>query len=149
MKKNKGFTLIELLAVIVILAIIALIATPIILGVIEDARKSSAESSALGYIDAVEKQIAIDMLKTDAGEETTDRIVYTPGTAITVADIGDKVTVKGTKPTSGSIEIDADGVISTGTCLQITLGGTSYKVEYDGSKATATANGTCDTTATP
>ena len=32
--KEKGFTLIELLAVIVILAIIALIATPIILGII-------------------------------------------------------------------------------------------------------------------
>ena len=43
MKKNKkvGFTLIELLAVIVILAIIALIATPIILGIVEDARKDS------------------------------------------------------------------------------------------------------------
>lgn len=35
---NKGFTLIELLAVIVILAIIALIATPIVLGIINDAR---------------------------------------------------------------------------------------------------------------
>ena len=38
--KKKGFTLIELLAVIVILAIIALIATPIILGIIDDTRKS-------------------------------------------------------------------------------------------------------------
>ena len=38
-KSKKGFTLIELLAVIVILAIIALIATPIILGIVEDARK--------------------------------------------------------------------------------------------------------------
>lgn len=44
--KNKGFTLIELLAVIVILAIIALIATPVILGIIEDARKGAAERSA-------------------------------------------------------------------------------------------------------
>ena len=43
--KNKGFTLIELLAVIVILAIIALIATPVILNIIEDARKSAAERS--------------------------------------------------------------------------------------------------------
>ena len=34
MKRKKGFTLIELLAVIVILAIIALIATPIILNMI-------------------------------------------------------------------------------------------------------------------
>ena len=44
--RNKGFTLIELLAVIVILAIIALIATPIILGIINDSRKSAAEESA-------------------------------------------------------------------------------------------------------
>lgn len=44
--KNKGFTLIELLAVIVILAIIALIATPIILGIINDARTSATERTA-------------------------------------------------------------------------------------------------------
>ena len=41
MRKNKAFTLIELLAVIVILAIIALIATPIILGIVEDTRKEA------------------------------------------------------------------------------------------------------------
>ena len=39
--KTKGFTLIELLAVIVILAIIALIATPVILGIIDDARTNA------------------------------------------------------------------------------------------------------------
>ena len=44
--KNKGFTLIELLAVIVILAIIALIATPIILGIINDARTQAKKRSA-------------------------------------------------------------------------------------------------------
>ena len=47
MKSRKGFTLVELLAVIVILAIIALIATPIILGVIDTARRGSAEASAI------------------------------------------------------------------------------------------------------
>ena len=50
MKKNKGFTLVELLAVIVILAIIALIATPIILNVISDAKKQAALESFKGYI---------------------------------------------------------------------------------------------------
>ena len=39
--KRKGFTLIELLAVIVILAVISLIAVPMILGVVEEVRKSS------------------------------------------------------------------------------------------------------------
>ena len=49
-KNTKGFTLIELLAVVVVLAIITLIATPIILGVIDKVKKGAAESSALGYI---------------------------------------------------------------------------------------------------
>lgn len=53
--KNKGFTLVELLAVIVILAVISLIATPMILGVIETAKQEAAKASALNYIDAVEK----------------------------------------------------------------------------------------------
>jgi len=55
---KKGFTLIELLAVIVILAIIALIATPIILGIINDARRESNERSAELYASAVRNAIA-------------------------------------------------------------------------------------------
>ena len=41
--KEKGFTLIELLAVIVVLAVIALIATPLVMNAIEDARKGTLE----------------------------------------------------------------------------------------------------------
>ena len=52
-KNSKGFTLVELLAVIVILAIIALITTPIILNVIEQSRKNAAVDKAWGTIDAV------------------------------------------------------------------------------------------------
>ena len=55
---KKGFTLIELLAVIVILAIIALIATPIVLNIISDSRESSNLRSAEFYLDAVEYTIA-------------------------------------------------------------------------------------------
>ena len=55
---KKGFTLIELLAVIVILAIIALIATPIILGIINDAREKANERSVELYASAVKNGIA-------------------------------------------------------------------------------------------
>ncbi len=73
--KRKGFTLIELLAVIVVLAIIALIATPTILGVIEKARRGAAEQSALGYIDAVEMQVSLNSL--DLEKEDIKDGVYT------------------------------------------------------------------------
>ncbi len=73
--KRKGFTLIELLAVIVVLAIIALIATPVILGVIEKSKKGAAEQSALGYIDAVEMQVSLNSL--DLEKEDIKDGVYT------------------------------------------------------------------------
>ena len=59
MNRNKGFTLIELLAVIVILAIIALIATPIVLGIINDAKESSNKQSASFIINAVEQSYSM------------------------------------------------------------------------------------------
>ena len=52
--KRKGFTLIELLAVIVVLAIIALIATPIVMNTIKNAQKGTADN----YIKQVETTIA-------------------------------------------------------------------------------------------
>ena len=61
---KKGFTLIELLAVIVILAIIALIATPIILGIINNAKKESQERSVELYASAVRNGIASYQLTT-------------------------------------------------------------------------------------
>ena len=55
MKSNmKGFTLIELFAVIVILAVIALITTPIVLGIINDAKEASNQRSVEAYAKAVE-----------------------------------------------------------------------------------------------
>ena len=57
MKKEKGFTLIELLAVIIILAILMVIAVPKILNVIENSKKSAAESSIKLVKDAIKTQV--------------------------------------------------------------------------------------------
>ena len=54
---KKGFTLIELLAVIVILAIIALIVTPIVSNIIASARNSANARSVEGHIDNIEYAI--------------------------------------------------------------------------------------------
>ena len=59
---KKGFTLIELLAVIVILAIIALIATPIVLSIINDSKESVNLRSAEMYLSALENSIATSTL---------------------------------------------------------------------------------------
>ena len=44
-RKKKGFTLVELLAVIVILAIISLIAVPIVLDIINNSKENSKKES--------------------------------------------------------------------------------------------------------
>lgn len=126
MKKNmKGFTLIELLAVIVILAVIALIATPIIMNVINDAKEGADSDAALGYVKAVENTIATDMIKNPsmtvtAAQTTVDKVKCTGcGTGGTATEI--IVNYKGTKPTSVSLNY-ADGKI-TGT---VTYGTGSY-----------------------
>ena len=50
--KRKGFTLIELLGVIVVLAVITIITTPVILGVIEKSKKGALQSSGYGLVEA-------------------------------------------------------------------------------------------------
>lgn len=50
---KKGFTLIELLAVIVILSVVALVSTPIVLNVVDDAKDSARESKLKLYADNV------------------------------------------------------------------------------------------------
>ena len=60
---KKGFTLIELLAVIIILAIVALIATPIILDVVEDARKSAGLSESNMILSGINNYCATEEIK--------------------------------------------------------------------------------------
>ena len=100
--QNKlGFTLIELLAVIVILAIIALIATPIVLNIIKDSKENAGLRSAEFYLDAVEHSITKKMM---------DDPTFKPNSCDVQSDgnlkcdgIDVKVEVSGEVPTSGTI----------------------------------------------
>ena len=129
MKNNKkGFTLVELLAVIVILAIIALIATPIILNVIDDAKTNAAKNSAYGYIDALEKANAQDMLSSESINVLSGDYTISDG-ALTHGESAVTVKFKGTKPTSGTLTY-AEGKLSSGST--ITVDGKTFTSDADG-----------------
>ena len=79
---KKGFTLIELLAVIVILAIIALIVTPVVSNIVANARIAANARSVEGHIRNVELAIISEAF---AGETTGDLDSYdtlTSGTTV-------------------------------------------------------------------
>lgn len=89
MKKN-GFTLIELLAVIIILAVVALIATPIVLNVVDDARKSAAFSETSMIVSGIQNNCAVkemqNQLEPDSAEPCQD--VLTPAQVKEVISLG-------------------------------------------------------------
>ncbi len=132
MKQNKkGFTLIELLAVIVILAIIALIATPIVLNMINQARKSAARSSSLGFVDSIEYyagfnqaqddsiQLGYDVAVPGAGtcSKTSKTAAWANGDGITGTDAcknfmeAVESKSKGKGPDAASVVLDAAGKV--------------------------------------
>ena len=63
-KKNNGFTLIELIAVLVIMAIIALIVTPLVMSIIRKARISADKRSIDAYGRSIELAIARYLMDT-------------------------------------------------------------------------------------
>ena len=117
--RKKGFTLIELLAVIVVLAIIALIATPMVLNTIEKARKGAAESSANTYLKAIETYIVraeLDSSKPKLQAGVEYQLSSTNYEVASLADpettfINDLVEVKGDKPESGYVIVNTDGTV--------------------------------------
>ena len=70
MKNTKGFTLIELLAVIVILAIIALIVTPVVSDIILSARIAANARSVEGHVRNIELAIISEAFNAETGDLT-------------------------------------------------------------------------------
>lgn len=114
MKNRYGFTLIELLAVIVVLAIVALITVPQILGFTGSSKKEAAKLSAAHYIEAVENKIITDDYNN----------IDTPNNIYTVASL-DKVNIKGKKPKDGWVEINKKKVVNYALLFD------GYIVEYN------------------
>lgn len=116
---KKGFTLIELLAVIVVLAIIALIATPIVMGTIKKAQEGADARSVEGYAKALEAKYYEEKIFNDS--------ITLESVTITTADYnGAQVTCEKTEET-------ADGKIKLTNCS--VDGRTSTKYNYVGGKA--------------
>ena len=122
--KKQGFTLIELLAVIVILAVIALIATPIILNVIEDSKKGAAEQSVIGYINGIENSVLVSELDNNSLDDGSYNINEL------------NVEVKGNKPSSGNVTLENGLVVDAAICMN------GYRINYTNSKAEV--QGKCD-----
>ena len=104
--KKKGFTLIELLAVIVVLAVIALIATPIVLNLVKTAKIGSAEQSVTGYVKAVENTIIKDMINNKEVSDGTYKYNSIEADISGKRPTGGKYTVKNGKVESGNFCVD-------------------------------------------
>ena len=124
--KKKGFTLIELLAVIVVLAVIALIATPIVLNLVKTAKIGSAEQSVTGYVKAVENTIIKDMIN---NKEVSDG---------TYKYDSIEADISGKRPTSGEYIVKNGRVESGNFCVD------GYYIEYKNSTSKYNKDKACN-----
>jgi len=130
---KKGFTLIELLAVIVILAIIALIATPIILEIIQDAKEESDKRSVELYANSIKNSIVRKQL---SGNKVSDGVydITSEGDICLRQEDASKpqycidVEVDGNKPTKGQVTI-IDGSIAD---MEVAIGGKNFIIDSTG-----------------
>ncbi len=101
--KKKGFTLVELLAIIVIIGIIALVATPILLKLIREAKKQAFLDTSYGIVESGYNYYSTKALK---GEtiKTKETIKF--------PEIKDTIKVKGKLPDSGTLEISEKGNVA-------------------------------------
>jgi len=119
---KKGFTLIELLAVIVILAIIALIATPIVLSIIDDTKKSANLRSAEFYIKGLELAIANSALTPDIQVKDGEYSIINGKVCLgTIAGTGENRTCNG-----DLLEVEINGEVPSEGLVAISNGQVAY-----------------------
>ena len=111
--KRKGFTLIELLAVIVILAIIALIATPVVYKIINDA-KISAFKNKIYAIDKASNTYYENLILEGNEEEFTKGLDGTYSLTLDLSKQSDKekLEIKGKTISKGLVTITDEGKVS-------------------------------------
>lgn len=114
-RDEKGFTLIELLAVIVILAVIALIAYPLIGNIISKARSDSDLSTARQIYEAA-RLYAVEQSETGTLSDVDITTLQTEGY------LEDPLYLPSTKAEITGGAIDADAVGNTGAFVTITTG---------------------------
>lgn len=124
---KKGFTLIELLAVIIVLSVVAIIATPKVLNVIDEAKASTNKSSAYGILDSAKLYYAESMF---------DNIKSAKVSAL--INIYNEVITSGKKPENGELYVNSNG----STALSIIIDNKCYKKEFVG-ELTVSEDATC------
>jgi len=103
--KKKGFTLIELLAVIVILAIIALIVTPVISRIIEKTKKEAFRQSVVGVIQSGEYYISKYLIENNGADITYPIPFVCDGTSC--SHESDVLTFNGATPKGGRVIVES------------------------------------------
>jgi len=106
-KNKKGFTLVELLATIVVLGIVAAIATPAVLGVIEKSKKNAMVANARQMISAA-KTYVNENPETTATEVTLATLV-TDGFMEPIKDVDSSDVITGDNETNSKVVFAKSG----------------------------------------
>ena len=132
---NKGFTLVELLTIIVLLVVLSLVTIPITQKVIKNAKLSTAEQSAEGFIDGIDKYVT--------GENFTNNLELTGYYTVTNGVLNGpdmdnvKIPIQGKKPTSGFLRFNGNTLV--GGCLIVN----GYEAKFRDGNFRSEGKGTC------
>src|SRR5574344_2769257 len=122
--KKKGYTLIEILAVIVILALIALIATPIVMNLIGKAKQKAAIDSAYTYVNSINRNNELAELVSDFSSDNEKYADTFYPNLVAFSNLP----IKGTLPTDGEVDINNSKVETANLCIN------GYWVTYGDNK---------------